>query len=557
MVQPGSETGKLQVFISYSRDDLTFADQLDEGLRACGFATMIDRHGISGGEDWKHRLGNLIRDADTIVFVLSSSSAKSEICAWEVSEAARLGKRIIPVVCQPLDGASAPPQLAELNYIFFCEEPKSPGSGWGSGLARLMTALNTDLDWLREHTRLLQRATEWDTGGRPENRLLSGADIAAAKNWNATRPKDAPLPTSLHLDFIKASEERETDRQSQERRRLEEREQLVTAAEEALKREQAAQSARKRGRVAVYMLLVGIIAGLVAFINQDFLREQYTWRVVMRPTVLTPEQEKEIAANPGPDTTFAECKNGCPTMVVIPAGSFMMGGAGGEKHHVSRLSPDPQHEVTIPRPFAVSQTEVTWAQWEMCVRFGRCNPLGPLSEGSDEGWGKLQRPVINVSWHDAQDYARWLSMLTGQHYRLLSEAEWEYAARARSTTKYSWGNNIGIGNANCNQCGDKRGNNEKTMPVRSFRPNRFGLYDMHGNVWEWVEDCGKESYHGKPDELKMTGAAWTTSKCVRKVLRGGGWNSLPITTRSVVRVSTVDKSRSNNVGIRLGRTLSQ
>jgi hypothetical protein len=119
-----ADRGKLRVFISYSRDDLRFADQLNAALNAYGFECFIDRQGISGGEDWKGRLGNLIRDADTVVFVLSPSSAGSEICAWEVEESARLGKRILPVVCRPLAGASPPPRLRDLNYIFFYEDPK-------------------------------------------------------------------------------------------------------------------------------------------------------------------------------------------------------------------------------------------------------------------------------------------------------------------------------------------------------------------------------------------------------------------------------------------------
>jgi hypothetical protein len=201
------DRGKLRVFISYSRDDLKFADQLDAALSACGFECLIDRHGISGGEDWKRRLGNLISEADTVVFVLSPSSARSEICDWEVEEAVRLNKRILPVNCRPLEGVSPPPRLRERNYVFFYEEPKLPGSGFGTGLASLIVALNTDYDWLREHTRYFQRALEWDTGGRPANRLLSGDDIAETKAWVARRPKNAPEPTALQLDFIRASEE--------------------------------------------------------------------------------------------------------------------------------------------------------------------------------------------------------------------------------------------------------------------------------------------------------------------------------------------------------------
>jgi hypothetical protein len=232
--------GKLRVLISYSRDDLDFANQLDEALYVCGIECLVDRRGISGGEDWKRRLGNLISEADTIVFVLSPSSARSKICAWEVEKAARLNKRILPVICRALD-ASPPPRLRELNYIFFYGEPNVPGSGWGTGLASLIAALNTDFDWLREHTRYLQRAIEWDAGGRSANRLLSGIDVLEAKAWVAHRPKSAPEPTVLQLDFIHASEEAKA-RLSEQRKQLEagapvqtERETALHEAEEALK----------------------------------------------------------------------------------------------------------------------------------------------------------------------------------------------------------------------------------------------------------------------------------------------------------------------------------
>src|SRR5262245_28390438 len=261
---------KLRVFISYSRDDLKFADQLDAALNAYGFECIIDRHGISGGEEGKRRLGNMISEADTVVFVLSPSSARSETCAWEVEEAARLGKRILPVNCRPLEGASPPPRLRERNYIFFHADPKAaPDAGFGTGLASLVAALNTDLDWLREHTRYLQRASEWNAVGRPPNRLLSGDDIAEAKAWAARRPKNEPEPTALHLDFIRASEEEAEARASAQRKQLEamaaaqaERETALHEAEEALK--QAADAQRKRARirnialVAVSILFVAV-----------------------------------------------------------------------------------------------------------------------------------------------------------------------------------------------------------------------------------------------------------------------------------------------------------
>ena len=239
---------KFSVFISYSRDDIGFADRLDAALRLYGFATILDRHGITGGEDWRRRLGNLIREAETVIFVLSPSSALSEICGWEVAEAARLRKRILPVVCQPLADAAPPTQLSNLNYVFFHEEPKSPGSGFGTGLTRLVTALNTDLDWLREHTRLLLRANE----------------------WVARRPKAAPEPTELHLDFIKASETWQSAQQNERQKQLEERERLVRQAEtDRAAREaaqlQATQSARReaaQARRTTRLTLAGLVVAI-------------------------------------------------------------------------------------------------------------------------------------------------------------------------------------------------------------------------------------------------------------------------------------------------------
>jgi TPR repeat protein len=271
---------KLRVFISYSRDDLKFADQLDAALNAYGFECIIDRHGISGGEEWKRRLGNMISEADTVVFVLSPSSARSEICAWEVEEAARLGKRILPVNCRPLEGASPPPRLRKRNYIFFHADPKAaPDAGFGTGLASLVAALNTDLDWLREHTRYLQRATEWNAVGRPPNRLLSGDDIAEAKTWAARRPKNAPEPTALHLDFIRASEEEAEARSSAQRKQLDamaaaqaEREKALHEAEEALK--QAADAQRRRARIRnIAFVVVSIFAVLAVFNGWHVVRQ--------------------------------------------------------------------------------------------------------------------------------------------------------------------------------------------------------------------------------------------------------------------------------------------
>lgn len=272
MADGTGDTDRLGVFISYSRDDLDFADQLDVVLGLAGFDPVLDRHGIHGAENWQEKLGALIRDADTVVFVLSPASAKSDICGWEVREAVNLGKRIIPVVHCSLGDVQPPPQLAALNYIFFYPEPKKPGSGFRSGVPELINALKTDRGWLREHTRLLQRALEWDAGGRQPNRLLSGSDIAEAKTWSAQRPKDASPLTALHFDFIRASEETEAARSNIERQRLEEvalaqdeREKALNVAEK-VQATLAEQLKRDRRRQLLYAWVLNVAVALTILV---------------------------------------------------------------------------------------------------------------------------------------------------------------------------------------------------------------------------------------------------------------------------------------------------
>jgi formylglycine-generating enzyme required for sulfatase activity len=236
---------------------------------------------------------------------------------------------------------------------------------------------------------------------------------------------------------------------------------------------------------------------------------------------------------------FRDCSDGCPEMVVVPAGSFTMGSA--------EFGEGPQRRVTIAKPFAVGKFEVTFTEWEACVAARGCsrNP-------DDSRWGRGNRPVISVSWDEAKQYVGWLSRKTGKSYRLLTEAEWEYAARAGTTTLYSWGDDIGRGNANCDGCGS-RWDDKQTAPVGSFKPNAFGLHDVHGNIWEWVEDCWQRGYDGAPTD----GSARTTG-CpddTQRVHRGGAFLHGPEAIRSTVRNNYSRDARANGVGFRVARTL--
>jgi len=262
--------------------------------------------------------------------------------------------------------------------------------------------------------------------------------------------------------------------------------------------------------------------------------------MVMDPTVLTVEQEKAQASKPGSD--FKECANGCPEMIVIPAGKFIMGSPENELDR--NASEGPPHEVTIAKPFALSKFEVTFEEWDACVAATAC-PRVP------DRWGRERMPVINVSWVDIKQYVSWLSHLTGKEYRLPTEAEWEYAARAGVNTRYSWGDDLGMGNANCDGCGSQW-DLQQTAPVGSFKPNRAGLYDMHGNVWEWVEDSWHENYDVAPTD----GSAWVRGGDPSfRVVRGGSWRNESELVRAAVRFRRNANVRFDTLGFRVARTI--
>lgn len=257
-------------------------------------------------------------------------------------------------------------------------------------------------------------------------------------------------------------------------------------------------------------------------------------------TLLSAKQEKTIAAKPG--AQFKECARGCPEMVVIPAGKFIMGSPENEPDRTD--GEGPQHEVTIAKPFAISKFEVTFDDWDACTAAFACAQV-------PDHWGRGKMPVINVSWEDAKAYVAWLSQVTGKDYRLLTEAEWEYAARAGTTTRYSWGDDAERGDANCDGCGGawKR---EQTAPVGIFKPNAFGLHDMHGNVWEWVEDSWHETYVGAPTDA----SAWLLDSDPNfRMIRGGSWRNESERVRSASRVRRQRLVEFDTLGFRVARAL--
>ena len=324
--------------------------------------------------------------------------------------------------------------------------------------------------------------------------------------------------------------------------------------EASVRAERAAARNRQRLHAAVSVLMLGIIVVLIGVIKEEYVKEQWNWYRIMRPYrvanvdpyVLKPEAERALK----PKDAFRECAKDCPEMVVVPAGEFMMGSPTTEKGRYNNEDDgrDRQHKVAIASPFAVSKFDVTFADWDACVSVGGCPTEG---RANDAGWGRGNQPVIYVSWGDAKAYAAWLSTMTGKAYRLLTEAEWEYAARAGTTTAYFWGDEIGKGNANCDGCGSQW-DNRQPSPVGSFKPNAFGLYDMAGDVWQWVEDCYHPNYNGAPTD----GSAWTTDDCKNRVVRGGSCFGNPQYLRSAYRFGITTDGRLSGLGFRVGRTLS-
>lgn len=285
--------------------------------------------------------------------------------------------------------------------------------------------------------------------------------------------------------------------------------------------------------------------------------------------VLTQSGAEERPVEATPDLkTFKECSV-CPEMVVIPAGSFKMGSPKSESHHDS--DEEPIRAVSISR-FALGRTEITFTQWDACVADGGCSGYRP----DDEGWGRGSRPVINVSWDYVQTYLAWLNEKIGAKlYRLPSEAEWEYAVRAGTVSAYYWGDDFSKACTYENSA-DAAANSSmmrkwpewmkrikmetacendqhiQTAPVGSFRANPFNLYDMGGNVREWLQDCWNNNYRNAPS----TGTAWMSGSCSAAVARGGAWNLPPYIMRSAERGEYYHEQSNELLGFRVARTLA-
>ena len=386
--------------------------------------------------------------------------------------------------------------------------------------SRLSGWLAPQQDRHEAQARLKQAADDWHRGGRRPEDLVHRAAVPTS------RPNETLL--SVERDYLRAIE--------------------------------AARGHQRRRWGLVSALVLAVVATFAFALWPDrtaspdnkaleaSLRELKT--AEFEGFELTAAQERALK----PGDTFKECRTACPTMVVVPAGTFMMGDETGQQ---ARLLP--RHKVTIAQPFAVGVTELTIEQGlAFCERFGCGDDFTTTMKRADPN-----KALNHASWNNARQYVGMLSRLTGAQYRLLSSAEWEYMARAGSQTKYTWGDDIGKGRAHCRQCGvdfekhtfEAEGRFPNwAAPVASFAPNAFGIYDVHGNLWEFVQDCWHETYEGAPRD----GRPWMQADggdCTKAVIRGGGGEGAPSGLRSAVRDWMRRDIARPEIGFRVARDL--
>jgi formylglycine-generating enzyme required for sulfatase activity len=395
-------------------------------------------------------------------------------------------------------------------------------------------------DWLEAHKGslklrddVLKEAKDWIDGGRHDKDLVRrGERLASALALQAHEDYKAPLKPAA--DYLAASERLEAVGKRKERRTI----------------------------AALFALMAGIIAALVVVIYKEplakFWVQQTTERLFIANEVRVLTAEREQALESG--EVFHECTKGCPEMVVIPAGTFQMGSPETEQGR--RKDEGPVHTVTIRQRFAVGKFEVTWDEWEACVKMRGCDGKSTGDAG--------RKPVANVSWSQAKAYVDWLARITRKRYRLLTEAEWEYAARGITSADaphppYPWGDDPAEACRHANLADEsyRRGGGQTeiatdcndghayTAHVGSFPPNAFALNDMHGNVWEWVEDNWHPDYTDAPTD----GAVWTGGDSSRRVLRGGSWASVPRSLRSALRFRFQPDGLGDDIGFRVARSL--
>jgi formylglycine-generating enzyme required for sulfatase activity len=548
------------VFISYPHQDKVTADAACAKLEAEGIRCWIAPRDVPPGAEWAGAIVDAIDGCRAMVLIFSSSTNASRQIRREVQQAFDGEKPVVPFRIE-----NVVPERSLRYYM-----------GSVHWLDALTPPLELHLQKLATSVQALVRTATPDgdvdkdrilrqVEVHPEQRLRNEAEAHKRETEGHDRERAVAAAERQRQEGNAAAareaeengrKEKEAEQQRAEAQRLRTEAEARRQAEEEERRRFRRSKARPLWPPSRLALMAGSLIGLavlgaigvwLAFVGPTPVPAPAPVPV---PAPVAPTQATDTPLSPAteralkPKDTFKECTN-CPEMIVVPAGSFTMGSPANEQGRYSNESP--QHTVTFARQFAVGKFELTFDEWDACVTGGGCIGYKP----SDKDWGRGRRPVINVSRDDATAYMTWLSRKTGKPYRLLTEAEWEYAARAGTTTAYYWGNDIGKGNANCDGCGSQW-DAKQTSPVGSFKPNAFGLYDMAGNVFQWVQDCYKDYDYG----ASRDGSAWTSEYCSSYVVRGGSWSNNPQSLRAAFRIRLPTAYRNYDVGFRVGRTLT-
>jgi formylglycine-generating enzyme required for sulfatase activity len=563
-----------EIFISYKSERRKAAEHLAQILRCYGYSVWFD-YSLINGRDFGLQIDAKVREAKAVVVLWCAKSAGSRWVAEEADLAHSLGS-LAPVM---IEKCELPVGFRRLDYIDL--------TGWdGAPRSHLLDKLLDEL--------------EQKTGRAPQLNLRAVRDYE--ETWRRFKaPSLKAFALEAPLDAA------ESDRKLPERAAA--KESPAAPAASGRKDESggnhlwtlAAQewpAVRDSRDIARLRRFEASFAGTYYAGEAQALREaleaensrlaqaqaqEDRWRTEGRihisGVIAHGAPEGWFLPGAGKTEWFQDFAGG-PEMAVVPAGAFMMGTAAAEiealckeyKGWANSIKREgPQRRVAIAEPFAVGRFAVTVGEYMAGVKDGGCKPPQWLEEGSsyniktgsDDHYKKLgdaltgdRYPIVGVSWHDASAYAAWLSSKTGKSYRLLSEAEWEYACRAGTTASFWWGSSISTEQANYDGNftfgGGKEGEHrQRTLPVKSFQPNPWGLYQVHGNVWEWCEDFWNETHEGAPSD----GLARATGDSAFRALRGGSWRDVPVNLRAASRIGVSPDFRYLDAGFRLARAL--
>ncbi len=518
----------VDIFISYARLQRQQVEPLKARLETMGLDVFFDLEKIDGGAVFPDAITGAL---DTSRAVLTCWSPFYFTRPWCLIEAREGMSRniLVPVTIEAFDRTAPPADLRQVNYYDLTGwQGEDTHEDWNRTLQRLGRLIGRDLAPQLKTGPLGGKkvaAPALEPPPAVEARSDMLADLRAT--WGAFPARGSADAVARFLARVQGAAsgsglEFEVEHHLEELKRAADAEQRALEEREAAERAKAEAEARERREWEARLKTPAEVMNAAAYAAK-----------AGKPVVerLFPVELPGVTDWPNPIT------------VAIPPGRFQMGAAKWEEG--ASRGEFPQHDVVIDYAFAFGQYTVTFAEWDATLAAG-----AKLKKPGDNGWGRANRPVINVSWEDAQAYLEWLNDRLGlsgrpDAYRLPSEAEWEYACRAGTITPFSFGETITPQQAKYD------GNRRKTMPVGSYPANAFGLHDMHGNVWEWCADKGNDSYHGAP----VDGSVWQDGDALRRVLRGGSWDIHPQYLRSANRLMDKPTVRLDNLGFRMARTL--